>query len=107
MATVTGVTAETTVTMETASQRAIFEASKEEHAPSLIAVYARERALCFPVSRVSCTDNETLTVGWPLCLYGAVYALSGLAYQDSSTSRNYIGLFFLKTVAFGLDFNAQ
>lgn len=38
MVTVTGVTEETTVTMETASQRAIFEASKEKHAPSLIAV---------------------------------------------------------------------
>lgn len=43
MATVTGVTEETTVAMETASQRAIFEASKEKHSPSLIAVCVRER----------------------------------------------------------------
>lgn len=41
MATVTGVTAETTVAMETASQRDIFEASKEKHAPSLISVCVR------------------------------------------------------------------
>lgn len=92
-----GVTEETTVTMETASQRAIFEASKEKRAPSLIAVCAREWALCFPVSRVSCIDNETLTVGWPLCLFGAVYALSRLAYQDSSHQEIILDyLFFFK-----------
>ncbi|KAF3696934.1 hypothetical protein EXN66_Car012613 [Channa argus] len=48
MATVTGVTEETTVAMETTSQRAIFETSKEMHAPSLIAVCVRERLVCFP-----------------------------------------------------------
>lgn len=47
MVTVTGVTEETTVVMETASQRAIFEASKEKHAPSLIAVCVRESTPCF------------------------------------------------------------
>lgn len=45
-----GVTEETTVAMETASQRAIFEASKEKHAPSLISVCVRERAVCFSSS---------------------------------------------------------
>lgn len=79
MATVTGVTEETTVAMETASQRAIFEASKEKHAPSLISVCVRGRgAACLLLSHVSCTDNETQTVGWPLCLCGAVYALNSL-----------------------------
>lgn len=105
MATVTGVTEETTVTMETASQRAIFEASKEKHAPSLIAVCVCVKERCVsPLSRVSCTDNETLTVGSPLCLYSAVYALNTLPGQF--IPKNYKGL-FLKTVAFGLDFNAQ
>lgn len=75
MATVTGVTEETTVAMETASQRAIFEASKEKHTPSLIGVCVRKRALCVsPLARVSCTVNETLTVCWPLCLHDAFYA---------------------------------
>lgn len=69
MATVTGVTAETTVAMETASQRDIFEASKEKHAPSLIPACVREQSCVFLLSRVSCTDNETQTVGWPPCLY--------------------------------------
>lgn len=80
MATVTGVTEETTVTMETASQRAIFEASKEKHAPSLIAACARGKSavfscltcMCVCVSICVCmslTDNETLTVGWPPCVY--------------------------------------
>lgn len=48
MATVTGVTQETGVTMEIASQRAIFETSEEERAPSLIA-----DARCVSVSRVT------------------------------------------------------
>lgn len=40
METVTGVTQETGVTMEIASQRAILETSEEKQAPSLIAARA-------------------------------------------------------------------
>lgn len=57
MATVTRVTEETTVAMETVSQRAIFEASRHEHASSLIAVCVcderkRERMCVFLLSHV-------------------------------------------------------
>lgn len=50
MATVAGVIVETTVTMTTASQRVIFEASKEE-APSLIAACAWKKAALLPLLR--------------------------------------------------------
>ena len=97
MATVTGVTEETTVTMETASQRAIFEASKEKHAPSLIAVCvcvcvcvcacvrACVRARCVFLSHVCPAPMKTHTNcrrgHMCVCVYGAVYALKSLSGQ--------------------------
>lgn len=70
MATVTGVTQETGVTMEIASQRAIFETSEEKHAPSLIATCVNAR--CVSVLHV-CAHNETPTVSWPLFTLHAIH----------------------------------
>lgn len=70
-----GVTEETTVAMETASQWAIFEASEKRHAPSLITVCVRKKKLGVSSLHVCLASIMRIGVGWPLCLYVAVYQL--------------------------------